>query len=100
MRLYPTFVSISMKIFALLANHGFDKSRKTSFGGKPSFHSGVREQQPAKEIGILVRVVGNPEVIPLPQPLQLSDLWAIHPSGRLTSPKARIFIKWFETIIT
>jgi hypothetical protein len=26
-----------MKIVAPLANHGFDKSRKTSFGGKPHF---------------------------------------------------------------
>jgi hypothetical protein len=24
------------------------------------------------------------------------DLWVIYPSGRLTSAKARAFIKWFE----
>lgn len=28
------------------------------------------------------------------------DLWVIYPSGRLTSAKARAFIKWFERIIT
>ena len=28
------------------------------------------------------------------------DLWVIYPSGRLTSAKARTFIKWFEKIIT
>lgn len=28
------------------------------------------------------------------------DLWVIYPSGRLTSTKARVFMKWFETIIT
>ena len=28
------------------------------------------------------------------------DLWGIYPSGRLTSAKARAFIKWFEKIIT
>src|SRR6266404_9929802 len=27
------------------------------------------------------------------------DLWVIYPSGRLTSTKARAFVKWFETII-
>ena len=27
------------------------------------------------------------------------DLWVIYPSGRLTSAKARTFIKWFEKII-
>jgi len=25
------------------------------------------------------------------------DLWAVYPSGRLTSTKARAFVKWFET---
>jgi hypothetical protein len=28
------------------------------------------------------------------------DLWVIYPSGRRTSTKARVFMKWFETIIT
>src|SRR5258707_1115511 len=28
------------------------------------------------------------------------DLWGIYPSGRLTSTKARTFMKWFEKIIT
>ena len=27
------------------------------------------------------------------------DLWVIYPSGRLTSTKARAFVKWFEGII-
>ena len=32
--------------------------------------------------------------------LPVIDLWVIYPSGRLTSAKARAFIKWFEKIIT
>lgn len=28
------------------------------------------------------------------------DLWVVYPSGRLTSTKARAFVKWFEKIIT
>jgi len=28
------------------------------------------------------------------------DLWVIYPSGRLTSAKARAFIKWFEKTIS
>jgi hypothetical protein len=28
------------------------------------------------------------------------DLWAVYPSGQLTSTKARTFVKWFETTIT
>jgi len=28
------------------------------------------------------------------------DLWVVYPSGRLTSAKARAFIKWFEAIIS
>ena len=32
--------------------------------------------------------------------LPVIDLWVIYPSGRLTSAKARAFIKWFENIIT
>jgi len=28
------------------------------------------------------------------------DLWVIYPSGRLSSTKARTFVKWFEKIIT
>jgi DNA-binding transcriptional LysR family regulator len=27
------------------------------------------------------------------------DLWVIYPSGRLTSTKARAFVKWFEATI-
>ena len=27
------------------------------------------------------------------------DLWAVYPSGRLTSTKARAFLKWFEKVI-
>jgi DNA-binding transcriptional LysR family regulator len=28
------------------------------------------------------------------------DLWVIYPSGRLTTTKARVFVKWFESIFT
>jgi DNA-binding transcriptional LysR family regulator len=28
------------------------------------------------------------------------DLWVIFPSGRLTSTKARTFVKWFEKTIS
>jgi DNA-binding transcriptional LysR family regulator len=27
------------------------------------------------------------------------ELWMVYPSGRLTSTKARAFVKWFEGII-
>jgi DNA-binding transcriptional LysR family regulator len=32
--------------------------------------------------------------------LPAMDLWGIYPSGRLTSAKARAFIKWFETMLS
>ena len=28
------------------------------------------------------------------------ELWALYPSGRLTSTKARAFVKWFERIVS
>jgi DNA-binding transcriptional LysR family regulator len=31
--------------------------------------------------------------------LPAMDLWVVYPSGRLTSAKARAFIKWFEKIV-
>jgi DNA-binding transcriptional LysR family regulator len=31
--------------------------------------------------------------------LPAMDLWAVYPSGRLTSTKARAFVKWFENVI-
>jgi DNA-binding transcriptional LysR family regulator len=31
--------------------------------------------------------------------LPAMDLWAVYPSGRLTSTKARAFVKWFEKVI-
>jgi DNA-binding transcriptional LysR family regulator len=42
------------------------------------------------------------EVVPLIEEWRLPsiDLWAIYPSGQLTSTKARAFVKWFEKIIT
>ncbi len=41
------------------------------------------------------------EVVPVLEDWSLPpmDLWVIYPSGRLTSTKARAFVKWFETII-
>jgi DNA-binding transcriptional LysR family regulator len=41
------------------------------------------------------------EVVPLFQDWSLPpmELWAIYPSGRLTSTKARAFMKWFEGIV-
>jgi DNA-binding transcriptional LysR family regulator len=32
--------------------------------------------------------------------LPAMDLWVIYPSGRLTSAKARAFVKWFETTVS
>jgi DNA-binding transcriptional LysR family regulator len=43
--------------------------------------------------GEVVSVLGKWTLPPL-------DLWVLYPSGRLTSTKARVFMKWFETIIT
>jgi DNA-binding transcriptional LysR family regulator len=41
------------------------------------------------------------EVVPILEAWNLPpiDLWAIYPSGRLTSTKARTFVNWFEEII-
>jgi DNA-binding transcriptional LysR family regulator len=41
------------------------------------------------------------EVVPVLEEWTLPpmDLWVIYPSGRLTSAKARTFVKWFEKII-
>ena len=41
------------------------------------------------------------EVVPVLEDWSLPpmDLWVIYPSGRLTSTKARAFVKWFDTII-
>jgi DNA-binding transcriptional LysR family regulator len=41
------------------------------------------------------------EVVPALEPWTLPpmDLWVIYPSGRLTSAKARAFVKWFEKSI-
>jgi DNA-binding transcriptional LysR family regulator len=42
------------------------------------------------------------EVVPVLEEWSLPplDLWVMYPSGRLTSAKARAFVKWFEKIIT
>jgi hypothetical protein len=32
--------------------------------------------------------------------LPVMDLWVIYPSDRLTSTKARAFVKWFEKVFT
>jgi DNA-binding transcriptional LysR family regulator len=41
------------------------------------------------------------EVVPVLEEWSLPpmDLWVIYPSGRLTSAKARAFVKWFEESI-
>jgi DNA-binding transcriptional LysR family regulator len=41
------------------------------------------------------------EVVPVLEKWSLPpmDLWVIYPSGRLTSAKARAFVKWFEESI-
>jgi DNA-binding transcriptional LysR family regulator len=41
------------------------------------------------------------EVVPVLEEWSLPpmDLWVIYPSGRLTTAKARAFVKWFEPII-
>jgi DNA-binding transcriptional LysR family regulator len=42
------------------------------------------------------------EVVPVLEEWSLPpmDLWVIYPSGRLTSAKARAFVKWFEKIVS
>jgi DNA-binding transcriptional LysR family regulator len=42
------------------------------------------------------------EVVPVLEKWNLPpmDLWVIYPSGRLSSAKARAFVKWFEKIIS
>jgi DNA-binding transcriptional LysR family regulator len=47
---------------------------------------------PELESGEVVSILNDWRLPPL-------DLWVIYPSGRLTSTKARAFVKWFEGII-
>jgi DNA-binding transcriptional LysR family regulator len=47
---------------------------------------------PELESGEVVSILSDWTLPPL-------DLWVIYPSGRLTSTKARAFVKWFEGII-
>ena len=47
---------------------------------------------PELESGEVVSILNEWTLPPL-------DLWVIYPSGRLTSTKARAFIKWFEGVI-
>ena len=65
---------------AVIAGHGFAISSRWQFA--PELESG--------------EVVSLLEEWSLPS----MDLWVIYPSGRLTSTKARVFVKWFEQIIT
>jgi DNA-binding transcriptional LysR family regulator len=48
---------------------------------------------PELESGAVVSLLGE-------WSLPSMDLWVIYPSGRLTSTKARVFVKWFEQIMT
>jgi DNA-binding transcriptional LysR family regulator len=48
--------------------------------------------KPELESGAVVSILNEWTLPPL-------DLWVIYPSGRLTSTKARVFMKWFESII-
>lgn len=47
---------------------------------------------PELQSGEVVSILNEWTLLPL-------DLWVIYPSGRLTSTKARAFIKWFEGIM-
>ena len=47
---------------------------------------------PGLQSGEVVSILNDWTLPPL-------DLWVIYPSGRLTSTKARAFVKWFEGII-
>jgi DNA-binding transcriptional LysR family regulator len=62
---------------AVLAGQGFAVSSRWMFAPEP-------------ESGEVVRVLQEWALPPM-------ELWVIHPSGRLTSTKARAFVKWFES---
>jgi DNA-binding transcriptional LysR family regulator len=64
---------------AVLAGQGFAISSRWMFA-------------PELESGEAVRILEEWSLPPM-------DLWVIYPSGRLTSNKARAFVKWFEEII-
>jgi DNA-binding transcriptional LysR family regulator len=65
---------------AVIAGQGFAISSRWQFA-------------PELESGEVVSLLGE-------WSLPSMDLWVIYPSGRLTSTKARVFVKWFEQIIT
>jgi DNA-binding transcriptional LysR family regulator len=64
---------------AVLSGQGFAISSRWMFA-------------PELESGEVVPVLGEWSLPPM-------DLWVIYPSGRLTTAKARAFVKWFEPII-
>jgi DNA-binding transcriptional LysR family regulator len=65
---------------AVMAGHGFAISSRWMFA-------------PELESGEVVSVLDDWTLPPM-------DLWVIYPSGRLTSTKARTFVKWFERMIS
>jgi DNA-binding transcriptional LysR family regulator len=65
---------------AVMAGQGFAISSRWMFA-------------PELESGEVVSVLDDWTLPPM-------DLWVIYPSGRLTSTKARTFVKWFERMIS
>jgi DNA-binding transcriptional LysR family regulator len=65
---------------AVIAGQGFAISARWMFA-------------PELESGEVVPVLDDWTLPPI-------DLWVIYPSGRLTSTKARTFVKWFEKVIS
>jgi DNA-binding transcriptional LysR family regulator len=64
---------------AVIAGQGFAISSRSMFS-------------PELESGEVVALLTKWRLPPI-------DLWRVYPSGRLTSTKARAFVKWFEAII-
>jgi hypothetical protein len=65
---------------AVIAGQGFAVSPRWMFA-------------PELESGEVVSVLDDWSLPPM-------DLWVIFPSGRLTSEKARTFVKWFEKMLS
>jgi DNA-binding transcriptional LysR family regulator len=83
---------ISVRVQARLTLSAAEGVREAVFAGQGFAISSRWMFAPDVKSGEVVTVLEEWTLPPM-------DLWVIYPSGRLTSAKAKAFVKWFETII-